>query len=146
MVECHCVLPQYRHAKNPPYHKLVVFSVLDDSDTIIPKQAVCNNCGVVHNVYDITKSEIKMGKELGACMEISDLGLLLPTDIKNILETYDCELPVWEEALFVLQNEKWGSNIIVSRKYEDFDESGKILKINGPGKYLLEPYFIRRQI
>ena len=47
LIECHCILPQYRRALNTVYHKFVVFSEIDDSDTVVPKFAQCNNCGVI---------------------------------------------------------------------------------------------------
>ncbi len=34
LIECHCILPQYRRSSNTVYHKFVVFSVIDDSDTV----------------------------------------------------------------------------------------------------------------
>ena len=58
LIECHCCLPQYKNSKKPVYHKFKVFSILDDGDTVISKHSQCNNCGVVHHVIDICKSEI----------------------------------------------------------------------------------------
>ena len=147
LVECHCVLPQYRKQQNPPYHQFIVFSILDESDTVIPKHAACNNCGVIHNVIDVCKSEIQLGQEVGAVMGIEDCGLMLPSGIKQILETYGCEVPDWEHALFILQNEKWNDFIIVNREETDRgDLTGKILRFNGPGNYRLEPFLQKRTV
>ena len=63
LIQCHCVLPQYRGRKDPVYHKFTVFSIIDESDTVVPKFVQCNNCGVIHKVYDICKSEIITGKD-----------------------------------------------------------------------------------
>ena len=30
LIQCHCVLPQYRNANPPMFHKFVTFSVVDD--------------------------------------------------------------------------------------------------------------------
>ena len=147
LVECHCVLPQYRKQQNPPYHQFIVFSILDEADTVIPKHAACNNCGVIHNVIDVCKSEIQLGQEVGAVMGIEDCGLMLPSGVKQILETYNCEVPDWEHALFILQNEKWNDFIIVNREETDRgDLTGKILRFNGPGNYRLEPFLQRRTV
>ena len=147
IIECHCVMPQYRKSPKPKYHGFVVFSLIDDGDTIIPKHAKCNNCGVIHNVIDLCKSEIMMAQEVGAVMEVSDCKLMLPPGIIQVLETYNCEVPDWEHTLYVLQNEKWGEFIVVNREEtESGDMSGKILKINGPGQYRLEPFFQKRTI
>ena len=115
LVECHCVLPQYRKQKDPPYHKFIVFTLLDDSDTVIPKHARCNNCGVIHNVIDICKSEILLGQEVGAVMTKEDCSMMLSKGITQVLDTYGCEVPDYEHALYILQNEKWDDFIIVNR-------------------------------
>jgi hypothetical protein len=147
LVECHCVLPQFRKRKNPPYHSFVVFSLFDKSDTAIPKHARCNNCGVIHNVLDICKSEIQAGQEVGAVMTIEDCGLMLPAGVKQVLDTYGCDVPDWEHALFILQNEKWGDFIIIHREEtEAGDLTGKILRFNGPGNYRLEPFLQKRTV
>ncbi len=138
-VECHCVLPQYRNRADPVYHSFVVFSILDESETVIPKHAECNNCGVIHNVYDICKSEILMGRENGAVMDIKDAKLLLPDSVCGILESYECDIATWENVLFLLQ-EKYIGTVTLSRKSDEGVITGKLLKISGPGKYSLEPY------
>ncbi len=147
LIECHCVLPQFRRQKNPPYHSFTAFSLIDDSDTVIPKHAKCNNCGVIHNVVDICKSEILMAQEVGAVMEIEDCKLMLPSGISQVLETYDCETPDWEHALYILQNEKWGEFIIVNREETEVgDLAGKVLKFIGAGQYRLEPFLQKRTV
>ena len=146
MVECHCILPQFREIKNPPWHKFVVFSIIDDGDTVVPKHAQCNNCGVIHNVYDIGKSEILSGQETGAVMSEEDVQLMLPDSLKNILITYGCDIATWENVLFVLQHGKFPSNIILDKKEEDGIVSGKLLEMESHGKYLIRPYSGRVEI
>lgn len=146
VVECHCVLPQYQKA-GKPYHQFVVFSILDDSDTCIPKHASCNNCGVIHNVIDICKSEILPGQETGAVMEISDAKLMLPTSLGNILESYNCEIHTWEHVLFLFENQMWDTKVILTKETTEIgDVSGKLLHLRGPGQYRLEPYIYRRVV
>ena len=146
MVECHCVLPQFRNSAKPKYHNFVVFSILDDSGSPIPKHARCNNCGVIHNIIDLCKSEIIAGHEEGAVIEIEDIELMLPESITNILKNYDCDVPTWEQALFIVQNAKWGSYVILKRNYEKGIEAGKLLRLNSPGNYRIEPFSTRREI
>tara|TARA_Y100000287_G_C14147441_1_gene317891 strand:- start:171 stop:629 length:459 start_codon:yes stop_codon:yes gene_type:complete len=140
LIECHCVLPQFRQVKDAPYHQFIVFSILDEGGTVIPKHAKCNNCGVIHNVVDIQKSEVLPGKEEGGVIEKEDIKLMLPESIVNILESYDCEVYNWEHALFITQNKLWDSNIILTRKEENGEAYGKILKFKGPSNYSIEPY------
>lgn len=139
IVECHCVLPQYRNRTPITYHNFVVFSIIDESGTVVPKHAACNNCGVIHNVIDICKSEVLPGREMGAVMSIEDVKLLLPSSLTTMLEAYDCEVPTWEHVLFTIQH-NLQDKIVLSRDNEEGIISGKILNIQGPGKYTLEPY------
>ena len=147
LVECHCVMPQYRKQKNPPYHKFIVFSLVDDADTVISKHAKCNNCGVIHNVIDICRSEILAGQEVGAVMTEKDCAMMLPSGVQQILESYNCDVADWEHALYILQNEKWNEFIIIDREETDSgDLTGKILKFIGPGNYRLEPFLQKRTV
>ena len=94
IVECHCVLPQYRKRKNPLFHKFIVFSVVDEGDTVVAKHAQCNNCGVIHRVFDICKSEIVTGRdELGSLLSIDDIKFTIVPDVARVLESYSAELP-----------------------------------------------------
>ena len=139
-MECHCVLPQLKNAKNITYHKFTVFSIIDDSDTVIPKNAKCNNCGVIHNVVDICKSEIEIGFEGNAIMTKQDIKLMIPSDMTNILEAYDCDLPTWENALFAYENKLFNEIIIIARNEEDDKVFGKLLKITKNKTFRIEPY------
>jgi len=124
-----------------------VFSLIDDSETVVSKHARCNNCGVIHNIIDICKSEVMLGQEVGAVMTKEDCGMMLPAGVKQILETYECEVPDWEHALYILQNEKWNDFIIVNREDTEIgDLAGKILKFLAPGNYRLEPFLQKRTI
>ena len=62
LIECQCTLKIFENKTKPLYHKFVVFSLLED-ENIEEKYVTCNNCDIVHRVYDICKSEIKWGKE-----------------------------------------------------------------------------------
>lgn len=146
LIECHCLLPQFR-AAGKPYHQFVVFSYLDDSDQAVHKHARCNNCGVIHNVLDIGKSEILSGQETGAIIEKKDIEMMIPSSISNILNTYDADIPTWEYVLWLYEEQKWGSHAIISREEtEAGDIVGKILKLNGPNQFRLEPYILRQTV
>jgi D-ribose pyranose/furanose isomerase RbsD len=133
-------LPQYNAKVNAPYHQFIVFSIFDNSDTVIPKHAACNNCGVIHNVFDIAKSEIFLGQEVGAVMTIDDVSLMLPESLKNILLSYKCDIATWEHVLFILQNNKFPENIIINRDMEDNIVSGKLLSMINHGEYKIQPF------
>jgi len=80
-------------------------------------------------------------------MTKNDCGTMLPSGVKQMLETYNCEVPDWEHALYILQNEKWKEFIIVHREEtEAGDVVGKILKFNDFNNYRLEPFLQKRTV
>jgi len=144
LIQCHCILPQYKERKEPLFHQFVVFSVVDESDTCIPKYVQCNNCGVVHKVVDICRSELVVGRdELATVTNIDDISLTIPEDIRNILATYKADIATWENAQFILQNDIWGSHLVLTKDVLDDDTQGKMLVFNGPNKFNIET-FIRK--
>ena len=63
----------------------------------------------------------------------------------NLLETYDCDLPIWEHIAFVLEEEQWEQRVILTREKVEEETVGKSLVIKGPNKFKLENY-INREI
>jgi len=145
-IQCHCVLPQFRSKNNPPFHKFTVFSILDNSDVIETKTVQCNNCGVVHRVIDLCKSEIVSGREECSFVTKNDLGFMLPDQAKTVLESYDCDLPTWEHALFIIQEQRWKEFIILERKENEAGTEGKLLRIHSFNRFTIEPFIDRRDI
>lgn len=126
--------------KNPPlFHSFVVFSILDDDSNVLEKFAQCNNCGIVHRVYDICKSELTKKEAHITIQSIDDISLSLPSDLTSILVSYKCDVSVWEQVQFIYENERWGEFSIVARENEDGTVSGKRLVIEGPTKFRIEP-------
>tara|TARA_R100000008_G_scaffold74193_1_gene52912 strand:- start:4890 stop:5354 length:465 start_codon:yes stop_codon:yes gene_type:complete len=141
IVECHCILPQYRDRKDPVYHKFVVFSELDASDTVLPNHAQCNNCGTVHKVYDICKSEIIVGKEESVTVEkIKDVAISLPGQIVELLESYSLDLCDYQMARFILENKKWEYVLTLDTEIEGEKTTGKILRFLGPDRFRVESF------
>ena len=58
LIQCHCVLPQYRKMDNPIFHKFVVYSKFDEDGKVQHRLARCNNCDAVHRIIDFCRSEI----------------------------------------------------------------------------------------
>jgi citrate lyase subunit beta/citryl-CoA lyase len=85
LIQCHCILPQFRNLKEPKFHQFSVFSIIDDSDVIEPKLVACNNCGILHRVVDVCKSEIVTNREDSASsMKREDFNLSLEDDTLTI--------------------------------------------------------------
>lgn len=141
LVQCHCILPQYRNKKDPIFHKFPVFSVIDESDTVILKYAECNNCGAAHKVYDICKSEIMTGRdEVTSQLSIQDFKYSLPGDLFELLVHYKKEIPDFEMSQFIIDNEKWDSTIVLSREEMDDHTQGKMLRFIAKEKFRIESY------
>ena len=142
LIGCHCVLPQFRRRPNPVFHKFVVFSVIDDDDAVISKIVKCNNCGVLHRVTDICKSEfIHNMEDVKSVITKYDIALMLPEKMTSILDSYDVDLPTWEQAQFIVDNNQWNSHIILTLDFIDGRTEGKLLRILGEKFYKIEPFF-----
>ena len=85
-IQCLCVLPQYRKTKDPPYHEFVVFSVIDDSDTVEEKYAQCNNCGAIHKIIDLCRSEIATDRAELVILTKEDIKLMKETQLMKVLK------------------------------------------------------------
>lgn len=141
LVQCHCILPQYKNKTEPLFHKFVAFSLVDDGDTVIPKFVNCNNCGALHKVYDICSSELVTNKEdTGQGMKISDFKLSLPADVFSVLTEYGKEIADFEHAQFIMDYEKWGSTIVLVREHADESVQGKLLKFLSSNKFRIESF------
>ena len=141
LIQCHCILPQYRKMKDPLFHKFVVFSVVDEEDKVIEKFCHCNNCGVVHKIHDLCKSEIVVGRESSmSVMTKNDIKLSLPANLSKILETYECDLPVWEEVQFYYETNLEAPPIILTKEEFKGTVTGKVLHMLGSTKVKIESF------
>lgn len=145
-IQCLCVLPQYRKSQDPPYHEFVVFSVLDDSDTLEEKHAQCNNCGVIHKIVDICKSEIATNKAELILLTKDDIKMMLPSPVVDTLHNYQCDLPTWEHALFIINEQKWDEFIVLERNTIEEGFEGKLLRFKEHNRYSIEPFIDRRAL
>lgn len=141
LIQCHCTLPQYRNRKDPVFHQFLVFSILDEEDIIVPKFVECNNCGAIHKILEIGKSEIAVGREdLSSIMSKEDLKFNLPQSIVSVLETYTCDLPTWEEVQFYFDNQMWGAEIILKKEEISGMMQGKLLRLLSPTQIKIETF------
>jgi len=141
LIQCHCILPQYKSMTNPVFHKFTAFSIIDESDTVITKYVECNNCGAVHKIYDLCKSEIVIGREdIKSQLSISDFSLSLPNELFEVLQQYNREMPDFEYAQFIIDTGAWGESIVLSREELDGTAQGKIIKFLEPHKFRIESY------
>lgn len=141
LIECRCILAQFRNQPNPVFHKFVVFSIVEDDDTVRMKFAQCNNCGIIHKITDMCKSQIMNGREdMRSIPTIEDIKISIPEKLASILEKYDVSLPYWEHAKFIIDNERWGENITLSSDVEDNQRQVKFIKILSQSLFSVENY------
>lgn len=126
--------------QNPPQHQFLVFSTLDN-DLPIFKYAQCNNCGVIHKIVDICKSEILQNKEnMSSIMTIDDIRHNLPQNLVDILDRNQAELPAWEQASFILENKEWGNFVILQQETEAGVVQGKYVRIMSESFFKIESF------
>jgi len=141
LLECKCVLPQYKNAEPPIFHKFLVFSEININDgSVMPSYAQCNNCGVIHKINEIGKS-IQLRKEnMNALLTIDDIKSSLPPRLAAILEQNACDLPYWQEAQFIITNGLWGRGFNLSQEREGTTIIGKYIIILGENLYDIKSF------
>jgi hypothetical protein len=128
LVECNCILPQFKRINPPIFHKFIVFSEIESkTEKLLPSYVKCNNCGAVHRVYEVSKSEITKNEDTKGVITIDEIKLELTDKLCLILEKYECPLPTWQEVSFILTNKLWGKEIILAKEIEETKEKKRIL-------------------
>jgi hypothetical protein len=146
LIQCHCVLPQYRDRSDPVFHKFVVFSI-QEGDSIVPKLSRCNNCGVIHKIVDICKSEMIHGMEdTESIITKEDVRHQLSEKIVNVLEKNFCEVSVWENISFLIENEKWNNRVVISKNEISDSVQYKTLTIIDSDKFKIESHLVKSDI
>jgi hypothetical protein len=144
LIECHCTLPQFKGNSEVVYHKFTVFSIIDESDTVVPKTVTCNNCGAAHRVIDICKSTIDTSREDSKTVRtIDDIKVSLPPDLSDVLKSYNCDVATYEHAEFIMDYEMWGDFIVLNRENTGEGVEGKILRFKSAQRFIIEPFLQR---
>ena len=131
LVECKCVLPQFKHVDPPRWHHFVAFSEIDQTGLVIPCFVQCNNCGIIHKVTEVGTSSILGRDDLPSLPNLEDIKSGLPEKLVSILEKYESELPTYQEAAFILEHKLWGRFVILTKEVVDGILLGKYLLILG---------------
>lgn len=108
---------------------------------MIPKKASCNNCGIMHEVIEACTSKIITSAEGSASeMSLEDVAVFLPESVRNVLSSYNLELPDYEYVRFMIEENKVGEWLILGSELNDTRRSGKILKYKGDNRFEVEPF------
>ena len=141
------MLPQYRGRSVPVFHKFVVFSKFDEDDEIVPKLAECNNCGAVHNIIDLCKSEIVHNVEdVRSIVKIDDIIPTIPPDTVSILSTHNCDISIWENVKFIYDNDLWGESVVIAKDTVNDSSQFKILTIKSENRVMIDSHIRKDEI
>jgi hypothetical protein len=138
-IKCKCILPQYKNLPEPIQHQFIVFSIIDN-DVLITKYAQCNNCGIIHKVIDVCKSEIISCEHLNSLITIGDIKVCLPQKLISILEANNVDLATWEFAKFIIENKMWGNMLILSTEIEGDIKHGKYVQILSETQFRVDTF------
>lgn len=140
LIKCRCVLLQYKRTINPPAHQFVVFSIVGDDDKVLPKFAQCNNCGIIHKVTELGRSELVGREGMTSLLTIDDVRTSVPPALAGLLDGVHADLPTWELARFICENKRWGDFVVLSSESEAGVKEGKYVRILGENLFKVETY------
>lgn len=141
LLECKCILPQFKNSTPPIFHKFLVFSELDMVDgNVVSSYVQCNNCGVIHKILEIGRSDVLKRETMPSLITIEDIKASLPSRLVSILEQSECPLPLWQEAQFILQNGLWGRGFTLTQEREGNNIIGKYIVILGETIYDIKSF------
>lgn len=147
LINCKCILPQFKSSNPPIFHSFVVFSSLTESGDVEQTYSQCNNCGVIHKVTEIGSSTVIRKEELASIETAEEIKLSLPDALVKILAGYELPLHTWQEIRFIIDNELWGqSPVILSREIIDDSTLGKCLLILGKELYKINSFNVENFI
>jgi hypothetical protein len=139
LIQCRCILPTLKNRKNPPLHKFIAFSILED-DKVQNKIVSCNNCGVNHLINDMCSSEFLSSETTAASLTLEDIKVMIPDGVVSMLETYEKDLPDYEHINFMMVHEQVNDFLVLTSESTDEKKVGKILRYKGENKFIIEPY------
>lgn len=133
LITCKCFLPQFRHLPNAPFHKFIVFSDLDEAGLVEQSLVQCVNCGIVHKIKEVGKTEILKKEDASSILSIDEVKSGLSEGILNKFSGYDLDLHQWQEIAWILENKQWGRSVILTKDSVDGLTQGKYAQILGEG-------------
>lgn len=140
LITCRCVLPQLKRVPNSPSHQFIVFSVIEDDGSVRVRYAQCNNCGIIHRVTEVNRSDVVPREAMRAIPTVDDIRASLPRGLAEVLESNVADLPTWEMAQFIVENKRWGDFVVLSTDEEDGLRQGKYVRIIGENLLKVETF------
>ena len=140
LIKCRCVLSQFKRMEIPPAHQFVVFSIIGDDDKVQVKFAQCNNCGILHKVTDICKSDIMARDVMTSLVTIDDIKPSIPEGLRVLLENNHADLATWEAVQYLFTSQTWGGFVVISSDTEDGIKQGKYVRVMGENLFRVEGF------
>lgn len=141
LIDCTCIHPAFADLEEEVSHRFVVFSTIENDGKFIEHFSQCDNCGVIHRVTEVAQSTIIPKESMSCIPTIEEIEMELPDKLCNMLKKHNCPLHVWQEAAFIIENERWGEFIVLTREDTGYGgKAGKILRINEANKYKIESF------
>lgn len=123
-IRCRCLLKQQRDQS--PFTFLTCSLLVDGA--VVPSYVECPNCGIMHRVFDICRSEIQGRVELtGAVKTIDEIRTSLPDKISSVMSSYELDVSSWQQAQLIIDNALWGEHVIL--KSEQLADGVKLVKV-----------------
>ena len=126
---------------DPPSYEFVVFSELVDG-IVQTKLVACPNCGIIHKVVDLCKSEILNRDESRTLTSVDDVKLSLSEPLIAILEKHDVDISIWEQSRWIIENQQWGSFVQLEQEKVKGGKVVKIMTILGTSLFRIEGKFV----
>jgi hypothetical protein len=130
---------------DPPSYEFVVFSELVDGH-VQTKLAACPNCGIIHKVVDLCTSEILNRDDSRTLTSIDDIKSSLSAPLIAILEKHDVDVSVWEHARWIVENNSWGSFVILEQEKVKGGKNVKLMTLLGTTLFRIETRFVEAEV
>jgi|TARA_R110001583_G_scaffold5598_22_gene30169 hypothetical protein len=117
-----------------------VFSIVDNDDNVSESLIKCNNCGITHKIIELSKSEVLEKSDDWQTVNKEDVRLSLNPGLREILDSYNVDLPTWQMAQWIVDTSQWGTKMILSKKDYDDRIEGKFLVFKDLDQYRIETF------
>jgi hypothetical protein len=141
LIQCRCILPQFKSHNPPVFHQFTVFSIIGDDDKLRKHFAQCNNCGLIHKIVDVCRSEMQTSKdELKSLETIDDVLSGLSQQLRDFLVTVDVDLPTVQAITFIVNEKRWGDYVTLFSETVDDMTQVKRVRVLSETLYKVETF------
>lgn len=138
-LQCKCFAASEMDKETPQFYEFIAISEVDENGDVVPRTIPCDNCGRLHEVYEICKSNVIDGTDSPiGILSMEEIEMSIPEKLQKLLKDNKCPKHTWEEASLILEKELWGSSIILNRDIQNNKVFCKTLKILGVTFYRID--------